>query len=242
MNASEHDRAMRAAFAPAHRLEPTDAEVARVLARVGAPGRRRALGRRTTALAVVGCLVAVAGAAAASGVLPIGTELPPLSSVAGKGEPRYTSNRVVAGAGSLPSAGRWQVTVIESDQGQCLTFERLDSRLSGTAAVCGMPSFDAISHGGGDELPDTTVVFGPAPERATAVRVTAPGGFHRTATTHEGTSDMDGDFYVIELPRKGLRNAQITWLDEHGRPPGPGMYVPSTIHYGPGPKESQRPH
>jgi hypothetical protein len=237
MSTSEHDGAMRATFAPAHRLEPTDAEVARVLDRVGVPGRRGSLGRRMTALVVVACLVAVAGAAAASGLLPIGTELPPLSSVAGKGEPHYTTNRVVVGTGSLPNAGRWQVTAIDSDQGQCLTFELPDSRLSGVAAVCGMPSFDAISHGGGDELPDTTVVFGPAPERATAVRVTAHGGFHQTARTHEGSGGMDGDFYVVEIPRKGLRNAQITWLDEHGRPPGPGMYVPSTIHYGPGPKE-----
>jgi hypothetical protein len=134
------------------------------------------------------------------------------------------------------------VTVIGSDQGQCLTFERPDSRLSGMAAVCGMASFDAISHGGGDELPGTTVVFGPAPERAAAVRLTAPGGFHRTARTHEGSGGMDGDFYVIEIPRKGLRNAQIAWLDERGRAPGSGMYVPSTIRYGPGPKEPQRPH
>jgi hypothetical protein len=46
---------------------------------------------------------------------------------------------------------------------------------------------------------------------------------------------MEGDFYVVEIPRKGLRNAQITWLDERGRPPGPGMYVPGTVAYGPGP-------
>jgi hypothetical protein len=242
MSTSEHDGAMRAAFAPAHRLEPTDAEVARVLARAGAAGRRGTLGRRTIALVVVGCLIAVAGAGAATRLLPIGTELPPLDAVVGEGEPRYTSNRVVVGSGSLPVAGRWQVTVIESDQGQCLTFERPDSRLGGMAAVCGMPSFDAIGEGGGDELPDTTVVFGPAPERATAVQVTAPGGFHRTATTHQGTGDMEGDFYVIELPRTGLRNAEITWLDERGRPPGRGMYVPGTLHYGPAAKEPQRPH
>jgi hypothetical protein len=241
MSASEHDGGMRAAFAPARALEPTDGEVARVLARVATPQRGR-LGRRATVLVLMGCLGAVAAATAATGVLPIGTELPPLDSVTGRGEPRYTSNRVVVGTGSLHNAGRWQVTAIDSDQGQCLTFERPDSRLSGTAAVCGLPSFDAISIGGGDDLPDTTVVFGPAPERATAVRVTAGGGFHRTATTREGTDDMEGDFYVIEIPRKGLRNAEITWLDEHGRSPGPGMYVPSTIHYGPAAKEPQRPH
>jgi hypothetical protein len=242
MSTTEHDGAMRAAFAPARRLEPTDAEVARVLARLRVSARRGPLGRRAIALVVVGCLIAVTGAGAATGLLPIGTELPPLGSVVGEGEPRYTSNRVVVGTGSLPNAGRWQVTVLDSDQGQCLTFERPDSRFRGMSAVCGMPSFDAISEGGGDELPDTTVVFGPAPERATAVRVTAPGGFQRTALTHEGTADMDGDFYVVEIPRKGLRNVEITWLDERGRPPGPGMWVPSTVTYGSGPQESQPPH
>jgi hypothetical protein len=242
VSTSEHDAGMRAAFAPARRLEPTDGEVARVLARVGAPRRHGRRGRRASALVVVGCLVAVAAATAATGVLPIGTELPPLDSVAGQGEPRYTSNRVVVGTGELDKAGRWQVTAIDSDQGQCLTFDRPNSRLSGTAAVCGLSSFDAISHGGGDDLPDTTVVFGPAPERAMAVRVTAGGGFHRIAMTQDGTGVLTGDFYVIEIPRKGLRNAQITWLDERGRAPGSGVYVPSTMRYGPGPKDPPRPH
>jgi hypothetical protein len=242
MSRGEHDRAIRVALAPARGLEPTDSEVARVLARVRASRRRGPLGRRATALVVVGCLIAVAGAGASSGLLPISTELPPLDSVPGEGEPRYSSKRVVVGSGTLPSAGRWQVTVTGSDQGQCLTFDRPDSRLSGTAAVCGMPSFDAVSIGGGDELPDTTVVFGPAPEHASAVRVTAHGGFERIAPTHEGTAGLQRDFYVVEIPRKGLRNAEITWLDERGRPPGPGMYVPSTVVYGPGPKGPQLPH
>src|SRR5918999_761107 len=104
-----------------------------------------------------------------------------------------------------------------------------------------LASFDAISEGGDHDLPDTTVVFGPAPEQATAVRVTAPGGFQRTARTHEGTTDMDGDFYVIEIPRNGLRNAQATWLDEKGRSPGAGMFVPSTIPPWPRPAGATTP-
>lgn len=242
MSTTGDESRIRAAFAPARTLEPTDAEVARVLARLPTRGRRAAWGRGAVALALAGVLFAVAGAGAATGVLPIGTELSPLDLVTGEGEPRYTSNRVVVGTGRLPVAGRWQMSVTNSDQGQCLDFERPDSRDPAVQEVCGLPSFDAISEGGGTELPDTTVVLGPAPERASAVRVTAPGGFSRTATTHEGTDDMEGDFYVIEIPRKGLRNAQITWLDERGRPPGPGMYVPGTLTYGPGPGGPQPPH
>jgi hypothetical protein len=195
-----------------------------------------------TVFVLTACLVAATVAGAASRVVPIGTELPALDSVLGDGEPQYTSNRVVVGTGTLPRAGRWQVTMLDSDQGQCLTFERPDSRLGGMSAVCGMGSFDAISEGGGDELPNTTVVFGPAPERATAVRVTAPNHFQRTAPVHDGTSDMEGDFYVIEIPRHGIRNAEITWLDAQGQPPGPAMFVPSTLHYGSGPAEPQPPH
>jgi hypothetical protein len=241
VSTSEHS-GMRAAFAPARRLEPTDADVAHVLTRVRAPARRRRLGGRAAVLAIVACLIAVAVAGAASRVLPIGTELPPLDSVLGEGEPHYASNRIVVGSGSLPRAGRWQVTMLDSDQGQCLTFERPESRLGGMSAVCGVASFDAISEGGGDELPNTTIVFGPAPERAIAVRVTAATGLRRTAPVHDGTSDMEGDFYVIEIPRRGIRNAEITWLDERGRPPGPGMFIPSTVHYGRGSRESEPPH
>jgi hypothetical protein len=241
MSATAHSR-MREAFAPARRLEPTDADVAQVLARVRAPARQRRLRSRAAVLVALACLVAVAVAGAASRVLPIGTELPSLESVLGDGEPQYTSNRVVVGTGALPRAGRWQVTVLDSDQGQCLTFERPDSRFGDMSSVCGMGSFDAISHGGGDELPDTTVVFGPAPERAATVRVTAANGFQSTAPVHKGTSDMEGDFYVLEIPRRGVRNAEITWLDDRGQPPGPGMFIPSTLDYGPAPKPSGGPH
>jgi hypothetical protein len=240
MTSSDNHR-MWEAFAPARRLEPTDTDVAQVLARVRGRARRRS-GPKTAVAVLTACLVAAAVAGAASRVLEIGTQLPALDSVLGEGEPRYTSNRVVVGTGTLPRAGRWQVTALDSDQGQCLTFERPDSRHGDMAAVCGMGSFDAISHGGGDELPNTTVVFGPAPERATAVRVTAANGFRRTAPVHEGTRDMEGNFYVLEIPRHGIRNAEITWLDDQGQPPGPAMFIPSTVGYGPRPTGPEPPH
>jgi hypothetical protein len=248
MSATPNEIVIRAAFAPARSLEPTDAEVAAIVARAGAGRRRMRLPppwsrpRRALVVAIAVVLLAAAAAGAASRLLPIGTELPPLSLVPGSGEPRYTSNGVVVGTGRLPTAGRWQATVTRSDQGQCLGFERPDSRDPAVQEVCGLTGLDAISVGGGDYLPNATIVFGPAPEEAVAVRVTGPGGFSLTSETHDGTHDMEGDFYVLEIPRKGLRNAEITWLDEHGRAPGPGLFVPSTITYGPGPKGPQRPH
>jgi hypothetical protein len=242
MSPSPRYRATHAAFAQARALEPTDAEVARVLARLPARTPRRAGGRRLVALVVAGALIAAGAASAATGLFGIGTELPPLDRVIGPGEPTYLSGRVVVGTGELPGAGRWQMSATQSDQGRCLAFERPDSLDPAAQEVCGLPSFDAITLGGGSELPRTTVVFGPAPERASAVRVTAPGGFRRTATTHEGTDDMEGDFYVVEIPRRGLVNAEIIWLDEGGRAPHAGMYVPSTVTYSSPSTEPQPPH
>jgi hypothetical protein len=71
---------------------------------------------------------------------------------------------MVEGTGHLPIAGRWQMTVTHSDERQCLGFERLDGGLGVVHEDCGWASFDAVSIGGGDELRDTTVVFGPASE------------------------------------------------------------------------------
>ena len=243
MNPGSNEYATRAAFASARRLEPTDAEVERVLARLGSGARRVTPRSRVVALVLAACLAAVGAAGAATGLLDIGSRLPALPRVAGDGEPRYSSGRVVVATGELPDAGRWQMSVTGSDQGRCLAFERPDSSHdSAPQEVCGLPSFDAISHGGGSELPDTTVVFGPAPERASAIRVSAPSGFHLTAPTHDGLDGVDGDFYVLEIPRRGLVNARVSWLDEDSRPYGSGLVIPSTVRYGPGPSKPQPPH
>jgi hypothetical protein len=98
---------VRAAFASARTLEPTDAEVARVLARVPTGGRRDPRGRGAVALALAGVLFAVAGAGAATGVLPIGTELSPLNLVPGAGghATRQTESWWARAACPLPVAG-----------------------------------------------------------------------------------------------------------------------------------------
>jgi hypothetical protein len=177
-------------------------------------------------------LVLVTGAGAALDVLPIGTNVP-AENVPGKGEPQYTSSRTVVATGTSSAAGRWQVTVADSDRGKCLGLELLDTRSSVLTDVCGgLGSFDVATVGGGDELPNTTFVFGPAPEEATSVRVTAAGSFSETASTYDGPDGIAGNSYVVEIPRKGIHNAVVQWLDDDGRPQGPGLSIPSTVVYG----------
>lgn len=94
----------------------------------------------------------------------------------------YRSDRTVVATGSTAAAGKWRMSVAESDRGFCFGIELLDQTPPGArgpdvAEGCGgaSPSFDAASVGGGTALPDTTLVYGPVPEAATAVRVNAPG-------------------------------------------------------------------
>ena len=230
------DESIHAALAPARTLEPTEAEVARVLVRATSRKGRTPRRRRAAVAALVAGLVLAAAAATATELLPVGSVTPLSRAPQGDGL-SYTSDRTVVATGRTPVAGRWRMTVANSDRGFCFGIELLDQVHPGARGPdlsegCGGTSrdFDAGSVGGGTYLPNTTLVHGPAPEEATAVRVTAPG-FSRTVKTHEGPDNVRGDFYVIEIPRKGLRNALVNWLDEGGRAPLPGIYVPSTIVY-----------
>ena len=225
-------------------LDDLDAEferVARDLERM--PQRRiRWLRWRTPLLVGLLCLTLASGALAALEVLPVGSKLPAID-VPGMGEAKYSSQRTVVATGESPG-GKWRLTVTESDQGKCIGLWLLDTPAGRDGTdICGGPaSFDAASVGGGDALPNTTLVFGPAPEEAAKVRVTAPGGFNRTVPTYDGPSDIEGNSYLIEIPRKGLRNALVNWLDENGRAPLPGLLIPSTVVYGKGPEGSPPPH
>jgi hypothetical protein len=246
MTNAREDVVMRAAFAPARTLEPTEAEVARVLAR--ARTRRRPLFRErrvALATAAIGLFIA-ATAGAATGLLPVGSVIPLSKEPQGDGL-TYTSDRTIVATGASDIAGRWRLSLAQSNQGFCVAIELLDDPLAraGNATLAegcggGSRSFDAASLGGGAALPDTTLVYGPSPEEAKAVRVTA-GGFSRTAKTHEGPADVPGNFYVVEIPRKGLRNAVVTWLDAEGHEHQPGIFVPSTIDYSLRPSPPSRP-
>jgi hypothetical protein len=246
MSTTRDDVAMRAAFAPARGLEPTDAEVARVLARARGGRRRRFREHRLVAAALFAGLIVAAGTAAATGLLPVGSVIPLSKNPQGDGL-TYVSDRTVVATGRTETAGRWRMSVANSNLGSCFAIELVDQVAPGSrgpmlAEGCGGAggTFDAASLGGGTLLPDATLVYGPAPEGATAVRVTAEG-FSRTTRTHEGPADIPGDFYAVEIPRKGLRNALVKWLDTEGHTHEPGIYVPSTIDYSSEPATPDRP-
>lgn len=224
-------------------LEDLGAEFERIAGNRDRQPRRRvpSLGRRTPLLVGLLIVALAGGALAALDVLPVGTELP-AESLTGSGEPEYTSPRTVVATGRSPG-GDWLITVTQSDQGRCIGLQ-LDTRLGKDMTdICGGPaSFDVASVGGGDVLPDTRLVFGPAPEEAAKVRVTAPGGFDRIVPTYDGPSTIEGNAYLVQLPRKGLRNALVNWVDKAGHAPLPGLYVPSTVVHEKGPAEPQRPN
>lgn len=234
------DELLRLGLEPARALEPTDTEVAAVLTRLPTQHRSRRH-RRTLVLGLMAAILVTAGAGAATGVLPIGTELP-TESISGKGEPRYTSKRTVVATGETPVAGRWQATIAQSNYGLCFGLELIDIEPGALSEGCGGASetFDAASLGGGSSMPDTTLVYGPAPENAVAVRATGEGGFTQSAQTQEGPENFQGDFYVMEIPRN-VRDVEIAWLDSDGRTQGPGIFVPSTIRYK-GPADPDLPH
>jgi hypothetical protein len=123
------------------------------------------------------------------------------------------------------------MTVARSNQGPCLGLKLLDTRGGVLTEPCGVGDFNAATVGGGDELRDTTVVFGPVPEQSTAVRVTAAAGFSSTTGTLDAPGLMRGKFYVLEIPRTGLRDVRVNWLDGGGKANGPGVYLPSTLSH-----------
>lgn len=162
MNASD-DSWIRAVLEPARQLQPTDAEIAVVLARtadvrgavgrIAGPGyaggrrmgRARRLGRRarapharrSVALAVLGALVLATATAAATGLLPVGSVF--------EGEGFYTdSQRVeetVVATGTVPKSGRWQMTTFESENGvECLKLNLLDAPAQPADPGAGKPS------------------------------------------------------------------------------------------------------
>ena len=226
MTSIHEDRQLRAAFGPARLLEPTDAEVTRVVARARARRPRR---RRLVAVAAVaGVLVLAGGAATAGGLFDeVGTVTPESRQPQLDGL-SYTSDRTVVATGRTPVAGSWRMTAAESDQGFCLGLELPDVAPQSMGEGCGGRSgtLDVGSTGGGDDLPDVLLVHGATPEQASAVRISAPGGFSQTAATHEGPATVAGDFFLVEIPRKGTRGAEITWLDQDGRAQAPAVEVP----------------
>jgi hypothetical protein len=190
---------------------------------------RAGLSRRklTTVAVVLAVLAGGAVAGAASGLFEIGTRV---STPAQTGDDlKYDSDWTIVATGHAPEAGRWQMTAASSSSGYCLGIEFIDQRPPGAergvvSEGCGISEgFDAVV----SKSPKELLVYGPAPEEADAVRITAEGGFRREQRTFDGPEGMDGNFYLLVAPGD-LHGAEIAWLDAEGASTAPPLAVPGT--------------
>lgn len=190
-------------------------------------------GRRTIALALVGGLLAAVGAGAATGLLPIGSVIP----ASPHAPPRESAHTVVA-RGETPVAGRWQMTYFLS--GRLASLETgvvnqraglpmldigfLDRPSSAGFAAAGPADFDNHPGFGRHQLPvwrdgsGELLVYGAAPERATAVELILRGGPRLRVDLIDGPSAVGSDFWLTALPpRLADRPGHVRWIDErHG--------------------------
>lgn len=188
-------------------------------------------GRRAVALAAAGGLLAAGGAAAAIGIPPVG------SVFRGEGFEHNEQgvDETVVATGTAPVAGRWQLTFFRSARTEargevlepaglpCIKLKLLDpgseNRFGGGGFCGATPTFIAshpsvnLSDPGADGV---ILLFGRAPDQATAVELTADGGKQIRAET-QGPQNVPARYWLIAAP-PGLKNARVTWLDKDGNP------------------------
>jgi len=219
------DSLIHAALAPARRIEPTDAEIVRVVARATrAPRQRMPLRRRSLALALVGALLLTAAAGAATGLLPIG------SVFEGDGfhDGARKVNETVVANGTAPKSGPWRITAFETERGvSCLKLELLDVAAGSrngprSSGYCGhIGATEAFGHGtaeAGDRRGEI-ILFGRAPDGARAVKLTGANGVAITMPTQTASAGMPGNYWLIAAPR-GVEDASVRFLGADDRPQG----------------------
>lgn len=197
--------------------------------RLGGSLRR---GRGVVVAAVVGALVVAGAAAAATDVLSVGSVIPG-GEPSGPPEHRLPVAETVVAKGSSPVAGQWRLTSHEGqgtvDNGEvvepaglpCIRLllvnpppgSPLDGsgycgEVEGDFTVAAVPVFD--ERASRSEL----LLFGPAPEEATAVELTGDDGVKIRVDAFDGPSGYDGDAWVIAAP-PGVKNAKVTWIGEN---------------------------
>ena len=183
---------------------------------------------KLTAVAVaLAVLAGGAVAGATSGLFQTGTRVPTPAQTGD--DLKYDSDWTIVATGHAPEAGRWQMTTASSSAGHCLGIEFVDQRPPAAergvfSEGCGISEgFDAVA----SRSPKEFLVYGPAPEEANAVRLTADGGFRREQRTFDGPEGMDGNFYLVVAPGD-LHGAEIAWLDAQGTSTAPPLAVPGT--------------
>jgi hypothetical protein len=130
----------------------------------------------------------------------------------------------VVATGRVPVSGHWRITTFETKAGtRCIKLALVDPgrgapgpRASGYCAG-DIARFDVFNHGGRRDAArrGQVLLFGPAPEQAREVELTAAGGVRIAAATHAGPASVHRRFWLIPAPPR-LRDARISWLDRAG--------------------------
>jgi hypothetical protein len=210
---------------PRARLSPTPRTVAGVAVVVAAG-----------ALALVPVLL-LGGGAGRSHDASSGREPAPVGTVINRGGESHT----VVATGSAPLAGPWQMETYAStrladpDSGEvyqpaglrCLGLFLVDPPpLGGAGGQCGefprTPGFSRMqSIPSVAGKPRELLVYGRAPEEASAVVLTGESGFERRLKPLEGLGPADGDYYLFAVPA-GM-SGRVNWVDATGEPGSPGL-------------------
>lgn len=165
---------------------------------------------------------------------------------------RSGEEHTVVATGTAPVAGPWQMEAYESvriadpETGEeyqpaglpCLGVALLDPPPDDPTVLSGgcgefsrTPGFGrgqtSVPPGGrrADGTPVRVreiLVYGRAPEQASAVVLTAEGGVRERVEPFEGPRSVSGDFYLIGIP-PDLKNGRVNWIDRHGREGSPGL-------------------
>lgn len=194
--------------------------------------RRRGL--RATPLVAALVLLVGGGAIAATGVLPIGREVP-AEQHGGRHEPARLGGRIVVATGRTPVHGRWQIFWSRSSVGDCLALQLLDDPSApGLGEGCGRRtpiSASALLPIPGAKAPVETLVYGRVPGATRKVRVVLPGLKARVVPATRGPGAVAGNWYLVGFPgrpSRGTGTVEALAADDGviGRP----LNVPVTLH------------